>query len=82
VSPIRRTLGPVRAERVAWASVHKCPPRLSKVSLGRCGGRALSETYERWSITKRPKLVQPGEAHAMIAPGWFQRPAGAKHGSN
>jgi len=38
--------------------------------------------YERWSITKRLKLVQPGEAHAMIAPGSFQCPAGAKHGTS
>jgi hypothetical protein len=34
------------------------------------------------SITNRPKLVQPGEAHAMIAPGWFHCLVGAKHGSN
>jgi hypothetical protein len=44
--------------------------------------RASLKGYERRSTTKRPKLVQPGEAQAMIAPGWFHCLVGAKHGSN
>jgi hypothetical protein len=56
------------------------PRRNVCVSFSR--SRASLKGYERRSITKRPKLVQPGEAQAMIAPGWFHCLVGAKHGSN